>query len=77
MRSSFTDDRPGTVEVSVRGTDNQIAITVSDNGAGCPAEVKEGLGTRLIQLLTALDERDDDAYGPAGGLQRAGYCRAR
>jgi two-component sensor histidine kinase len=28
-------------------------VTVQDDGVGCPAEVRSGLGSRLVGLLTA------------------------
>ena len=53
FKYAFPDGRPGTVEVDVRRRSEQVAITVRDDGIGCPAEAKSGLGTRLINLMTA------------------------
>jgi two-component sensor histidine kinase len=38
--------------VALRAKEDCILISVSDDGIGCPAQVKSGLGTRLINLLT-------------------------
>jgi two-component system, sensor histidine kinase PdtaS len=32
--------------------DGEIVLTVHDNGIGCDEKAKEGLGTRLMQLMT-------------------------
>ncbi|OKO79778.1 histidine kinase dimerization/phosphoacceptor domain -containing protein [Bradyrhizobium sp. NAS96.2] len=53
FKYAFPDGRSGTVEVDVRSRSEQVAITVRDDGIGCPAEAKGGLGTRLINLMTA------------------------
>jgi two-component sensor histidine kinase len=53
FKYAFPEGRAGTVEVDITRTDGQIAITVRDDGVGCPSEVKSGLGTRLINQLTA------------------------
>ncbi|MGY4568422.1 MULTISPECIES: sensor histidine kinase [Bradyrhizobium] len=53
FKYAFPDGRPGTVEVDVRSRNEQVAITVRDDGIGCPFEAKSGLGTRLINLMTA------------------------
>jgi two-component sensor histidine kinase len=38
--------------VALRAKEDCILISVSDDGVGCPAQVKSGLGTRLINFLT-------------------------
>ena len=52
FKYAFPGSRPGSVDVDVRAKDDQILVAVKDDGVGCPAEVKSGLGTRLINLLT-------------------------
>jgi len=52
FKYAFPDRRAGAVEVDVRAKDDRILVSVTDNGVGCPAEVKSGLGTKLINLLT-------------------------
>jgi two-component sensor histidine kinase len=54
FKYAFPAERPaGTIEVNVQQTDQQMTITVTDDGVGCPNDAKSGLGTRLINLLTA------------------------
>ena len=53
FKYAFPDGRSGRVEVDVHAKGNRLLIFVKDDGVGCPAEVKSGLGTRLINLLTA------------------------
>ena len=38
---------------SWRANRPDITITVTDDGVGCPSEVDDGLGTRLIRMLAA------------------------
>jgi len=53
FKYAFPDGRSGRVEVDVHAKGDRLLIFVKDDGVGCPAEVKSGLGTRLINLLTA------------------------
>jgi two-component sensor histidine kinase len=53
FKHAFPEGRTGTVDVNIRGIDGKVMITVRDDGIGCPSEAKSGLGTRLINLLTA------------------------
>jgi two-component sensor histidine kinase len=53
FKYAFPEGRAGTVEVDVRTTNEKVVITVRDNGIGCPDEAQSGLGTRLINLMTA------------------------
>ncbi|SFQ28860.1 Two-component sensor histidine kinase, contains HisKA and HATPase domains [Bradyrhizobium sp. Ghvi] len=53
FKYAFPEGRSGTVEIGVRAKDDRILVTVQDDGVGCPAEVKSGLGTRLISLLAS------------------------
>ncbi|MDX3969121.1 MAG: histidine kinase dimerization/phosphoacceptor domain -containing protein [Bradyrhizobium sp.] len=52
FKYAFPEGRSGAVAVGIEGKEDRILITVTDDGVGCPAEVKSGLGTRLINLLT-------------------------
>jgi two-component sensor histidine kinase len=49
FKYAFSEGRA--VEIDVRSKDAQVIIAVWDDGVGCPAEAKDGLGTRLITLL--------------------------
>jgi two-component sensor histidine kinase len=53
FKYAFPDDRTGLVEVAVQANDQHITITVTDDGVGCPSDASDGLGTRLIRMLTA------------------------
>jgi signal transduction histidine kinase len=39
------------VEVELRAKETHVLVSVRDDGIGCSAEAKSGLGTRLINLL--------------------------
>ncbi len=52
FKYAYPDGRSGAVEVDVRAKEDRILVSVRDDGVGCPAEIKSGLGTRLINLLT-------------------------
>ncbi|MET3973547.1 hypothetical protein ABIB94_008907 [Bradyrhizobium sp. JR7.2] len=43
--------RHGSVEVELRAKEGQVLVSIRDDGIGCSAEAKSGLGTRLINLL--------------------------
>jgi two-component sensor histidine kinase len=51
FKYAYPDDRSGTVNVEIKAQENGLAITVTDDGVGCPADVPSGLGTRLVRLL--------------------------
>jgi two-component system, sensor histidine kinase PdtaS len=51
LKYAFPDDRPGTIEVKMEA-DGEITLSVHDNGIGCNEKAKDGLGTRLMQLMT-------------------------
>jgi len=50
FKHAFPDDRSGAVRVALRKTDS-LALTVEDNGIGCPVDMQERIGSRLIRLL--------------------------
>jgi two-component system, sensor histidine kinase PdtaS len=49
LKHAFPDDRAGTVHV-VLSCHSHLVLLVRDDGIGCPAP-KEGVGSRLVQLL--------------------------
>jgi two-component sensor histidine kinase len=51
FKYAFPEGRHGSVEVELRAKENRILVSVRDDGIGCSAEAKSGLGTRLINLL--------------------------
>ncbi|WGD55589.1 histidine kinase dimerization/phosphoacceptor domain -containing protein [Bradyrhizobium sp. CB1650] len=53
FKYAFPEGQAGVVVVDIRANDRQVVIMVRDDGIGCPSELKSGLGTRLINLLTA------------------------
>lgn len=53
FKYAFPDGEGGTVDIVLRGTAENVAIVVEDNGIGCPPDVGEGVGSRLIKLMAA------------------------
>jgi two-component sensor histidine kinase len=51
FKHAFPDNRAGVVNVSLSAKTG-VVVLVEDNGAGCPDEMQQGLGTRLMQLMT-------------------------
>lgn len=52
FKYAFPKERGGAIDVTFRSIGSgETELTVSDNGIGCPTEVAEGLGSRLIKLL--------------------------
>jgi two-component sensor histidine kinase len=52
FKYAFPDEQEGLIVVALRrGEDARLMLTVSDNGAGCPESVREGLGSRLVRML--------------------------
>ena len=52
FKYAFPDERGGSVNVILhRIGDGQLELAVEDNGKGCPEGAKEGLGSRIVQLL--------------------------
>lgn len=50
LKHAFPIDRAGTVTVALR-SGSSLTLTVEDNGAGCPVDKQERLGSRLTRLL--------------------------
>jgi two-component sensor histidine kinase len=51
LKYAYPGERGGVVEVTVRRQADQLQVRVSDDGVGCPDEIAEGLGSRLVHLL--------------------------
>jgi two-component sensor histidine kinase len=52
FKYAFPDERPGRIRVSLRILEGEWAeLAVVDDGVGHPADSREGLGTRLTNLL--------------------------
>jgi two-component sensor histidine kinase len=52
FKYAFPDDRGGTVHVELHANGPaQMELVVADNGKGCPDDAREGLGSRIVQLL--------------------------
>jgi two-component system, sensor histidine kinase PdtaS len=50
LKYAFPDNRQGTVDINLK-TDGEVILTVSDNGVGRDPDAKDGLGTRLINIM--------------------------
>jgi two-component sensor histidine kinase len=53
FKYAFPDGKGGTVDIVLGGTANDLTIIVEDNGVGCPPDVGEDVGSRLIKLMAA------------------------
>ncbi|RYE93427.1 MAG: sensor histidine kinase [Oxalobacteraceae bacterium] len=53
FKYAFSDGEGGTVDIVLRGDADNLIINVEDNGVGCPPDVGEGVGSRLIKLMAA------------------------
>lgn len=51
LKHAFPEELPGSVRVSLQKASSALTLVVEDNGIGCPAQVVEGLGSRLTRLL--------------------------
>ena len=52
LKYAFPDGRGGTIDVGFKMTDPETAeIVVHDDGIGCPATARDGLGTQIVRLL--------------------------
>jgi two-component sensor histidine kinase len=50
MKHAFPNDRAGTIHVTLAERSG-FTLLVSDDGIGCAADIKQGMGTRLVRLL--------------------------
>jgi two-component sensor histidine kinase len=53
FKYAFPDGQGGTVQITLESTGGGIALSVEDDGVGVPPSKKDGLGTRLVQLLAS------------------------
>jgi two-component sensor histidine kinase len=56
LKHAFPGDRPGAIKVDYRSHGPNWTLSVTDNGVGMPADAasaKPGLGTSIVQALTA------------------------
>ena len=51
FKYAFPDDRPGRICVTLRNSDD-ITVCIEDNGVGCGASARPGLGTRLMHMMS-------------------------
>jgi two-component sensor histidine kinase len=57
FKYAFPDGEGGRVDIVLRGNADNSMIIVEDNGFGCPPDVGEGVGSRLIKLMSAQVDR--------------------
>ncbi len=53
LKYAFPDEQGGVIDVAVQRAGKQLRIVVADDGAGCPQDAAEGLGSRLVRMLAA------------------------
>lgn len=51
LKHAFLPGQPGTVTAGLQSSDENIVVTVADNGEGMPSELSEGLGHVLVTSL--------------------------
>jgi two-component sensor histidine kinase len=51
FKYAFPKNQAGTIRIRFATEASGYRLEVTDNGSGCPAEVKTGLGTTLTQML--------------------------
>lgn len=51
LKYAYPDERGGIIAVEIRSDGARIAITVADDGVGCPSSTRPGLGSKLVRLL--------------------------
>lgn len=51
FKYAFPHDGGGAVDVELRRHGEALELSVRDDGVGCPAEIGDGLGSRLVRLL--------------------------
>ncbi len=83
FKYAFPHEKGGTVKVSLSRAEQGMELVVEDDGIGCPPEPSQGMGSRLVRLITAQMQgsltRDPKHKGcktivslPAIGLSSAG-----
>ncbi|AHG48851.1 hypothetical protein RLEG12_07905 (plasmid) [Rhizobium leguminosarum bv. trifolii CB782] len=53
FKYAFPNDDGGSVEITLTSEGADILLTVADNGAGCPPDLGDGIGSKLIKLMAA------------------------
>ncbi|MGN2250269.1 sensor histidine kinase [Frateuria sp. GZRe14] len=53
FKYAFPDGQGGTVQITLELTAAGVVLSVEDDGVGVPPSKKDGLGTRLVQLLAS------------------------
>jgi len=67
FKYAFPDGQGGTVQITLERAGDGILLSVEDDGVGVPPSKKDGLGTRLVQLLAShLGGTVDRACRPRG-----------
>lgn len=51
LKYAYPGERGGIITVEIRSDGARIAITVADNGVGCPSSARPRLGSKLVRLL--------------------------
>jgi two-component sensor histidine kinase len=51
LKYAYPDARGGIIAVEIRSDGARIAITVADDGVGCPSSTRPGLGSKLVRML--------------------------
>lgn len=51
FKYAFPNERSGKISVSLHSNEASVFLSVSDDGIGCAATVREGMGTGLVSLL--------------------------
>lgn len=51
LKYAYPTERGGIIRVSVAEEGNLVAVTVADDGVGCPDSDAPGLGSKLVRLL--------------------------
>jgi two-component sensor histidine kinase len=51
FKYAFPDDRSGEISIAFERNNTSAVLTVTDDGIGCAATAREGMGTGLVSLL--------------------------
>jgi two-component sensor histidine kinase len=72
LKYAFPYEREGELQITLRQTNNQIILTVKDNGIGFPentlTEKKDSLGSKLIQAFVQKLKGNMKAYNQDGAI---------
>lgn len=53
FKYAYPDGQGGTVQITLQPSGEGVVLSVEDDGVGVPPAKKDGLGTRLVQLLAS------------------------